>query len=252
MENSLGGASRFLRGDDMISKQDLRRSFRARLETAVSEEAAAQARDALNERLVKFLSQRSGDAPEIWGAFQPHGFEPDILPALAQTAKQTSIQWAFPRIEGDDIVFYLPMDVQSPASASASVFASNKWGIREPDPACARRVEKSELAGLLVPGLAFDRSCNRMGRGRGYYDRFLAQAGGGRATSSQVKTPGARSGQEPMQLKIGIAHDRQISLEPLPVEPFDVTMDHVLTETACFSREASGTPPDFSSERKSS
>ncbi|KAL8279142.1 hypothetical protein RQP46_008398 [Phenoliferia psychrophenolica] len=54
---------------------------------------------------------------------------------------------------------------------------ANRWGIREHDPAEIDACEDSETAGgldlILVPGLIFDRSGNRLGHGRGYYDRFI-------------------------------------------------------------------------------
>ena len=60
-----------------------------------------------------------------------------------------------------------------------------------------------------MPGVAFDRKGNRMGRGRGFYDRMLKS------------TPNA--------LKFGVAFDFQL-LDDIPVEPHDVKMDRVITE----------------------
>lgn len=64
---------------------------------------------------------------------------------------------------------------------------------------------------VLIPGLAFDRSGNRLGRGKGYYDRFLAQ-------------PGMENA-----IKVGICWDLQI-IQDVPVSAHDVTMDWVVTE----------------------
>lgn len=61
---------------------------------------------------------------------------------------------------------------------------------------------------IVVPGVAFDRQCNRMGRGRGFYDRLL-------------KTRDA--------IKIGVAFDFQL-FDSVPTEPFDVKMDCVVSE----------------------
>ncbi len=46
------------------------------------------------------------------------------------------------------------------------------YGVREP--ASRMRVPVSRLDAVIVPGVAFDKKGNRLGRGKGYYDRFLA------------------------------------------------------------------------------
>lgn len=71
-------------------------------------------------------------------------------------------------------------------------------------------VDYSSIDLIIVPGVAFDRSGNRMGRGRGFYDRLLKT------------TPDA--------YKIGVAFDFQI-MDSIPTEPFDVPMDTVISES---------------------
>jgi len=63
---------------------------------------------------------------------------------------------------------------------------------------------------VLVPGIAFTRSGARMGRGFGFFDRFLAR----RAVSA---------------IKVGLAFRFQI-VESLPVESHDVELDLVVTD----------------------
>lgn len=64
---------------------------------------------------------------------------------------------------------------------------------------------------VIVPGIAFDTSNNRMGRGRAYYDGLLAH--------SKMK-------------KIGICFDFQL-LPNVPAEMHDIKMNWVITESRC-------------------
>ena len=86
--------------------------------------------------------------------------------------------------------------------------AGEQFGIGEPTGEEYTDLDAVEL--IVVPGVAFDRQNNRMGRGRGFYDRLLKS------------TPNA--------VKIGVAYDFQI-LDSIPVEPHDVKMDRVITES---------------------
>jgi 5-formyltetrahydrofolate cyclo-ligase len=190
----------------MTSKPDLRQSFRRVLSESLETDERAHATRALNDRLVEFLEKQNG----LWTSFQPTGFEADIRPAMKRL---TQIRWAFPRVEGQALRFFQ-------VSGEAS-FSLNRWGILEPDSSHSTPVDAKSIAGLLIPGLAFDRKCNRLGRGGGYYDRALAEI----------------SNINPNVLKIGVALDFQVSAEPIPMEPFDVPMDWVLTESGSFQLE---------------
>lgn len=57
----------------------------------------------------------------------------------------------------------------------------NKWGIEEPRHGVPTPTEKIDL--VLVPLLCFDRSGNRVGYGKGYYDSFLREC---RSTTKKV------------------------------------------------------------------
>lgn len=97
----------------------------------------------------------------------PHEMDTSAMISDARAQGKTV---AVPRMEEDDIRFLiLPPD--------AGHLPRDAWGIPVPDPAWLP-LDITRVACLLVavPGLAFDRQGNRLGRGKGYYDRFLAGA----------------------------------------------------------------------------
>ncbi len=81
------------------------------------------------------------------------------------------------------------------------------YGITEPfDPSKALALE--EIDAVIVPGLAFDKQHHRLGRGAGYYDRFL---------STLPKTAAT----------VGLAFDFQLT-ESLPIEAHDMRLQEVI------------------------
>jgi 5-formyltetrahydrofolate cyclo-ligase len=85
----------------------------------------------------------------------------------------------------------------------------HRYGYRQPV-IDAPVVDDDLIGAVLVPALAFDRSGVRLGRGMGYYDRFLARLG------SDVAFVGITGG---------------YVVESLPSEPFDVSMTHLAFES---------------------
>lgn len=55
-----------------------------------------------------------------------------------------------------------------------SILVENKWGISEPAPEEAKQILANQIDMVLVPLLIFDKLGHRVGYGKGYYDRFLA------------------------------------------------------------------------------
>ncbi len=83
-------------------------------------------------------------------------------------------------------------------------------GVRQPEPDVPA-IPMDELDAVLVPGLAFDRTRNRLGLGAGYYDKTLADC---------RRKP----------FTIGIAYAFQL-VDALPTDPWDVPLDCVVSET---------------------
>lgn len=87
-----------------------------------------------------------------------------------------------------------------------SKLTKGPYGIYEP--VIKRFINLKDLELVIVPGLAFDKKGNRLGRGKGYYDRFLKKI--------SKKT-----------ISIGLAFDFQI-LPSLPATTTDVNVDKVI------------------------
>ncbi|MFZ0436426.1 MAG: 5-formyltetrahydrofolate cyclo-ligase [Chthoniobacterales bacterium] len=126
-----------------------------------------------------------------------HG-EPDPTGILAQHGHKSFL---FPRISGD----FLELFRWSPGSD----WIVGPFGVREPDPGTWERVEPGNVDLALIPGLAFDTSGRRLGRGRGYYDRLLGDRGF-------------------RAIKAGLCPEDRLLTE-IPIEPHDVLMDLIIT-----------------------
>ena len=97
-----------------------------------------------------------------------------------------------------------------PAEISAlKELSEGHYGIMEPKLESIRGVPLEEIDLVIVPGLAFDYKANRLGRGKGYYDRFLK--------SLPAKTP-----------CLGLAFDFQV-VEDLPVLQHDQPVFRVIS-----------------------
>ncbi len=105
-----------------------------------------------------------------------------------------------PRVTGDttmELCSYLGADQLQPGA----------FGIMEPTGALFTDCDQIDVA--VVPGMAFDRDGHRLGRGKGYYDRFLPQL--------------------PQAYKIGICFRSQL-LDGVPTSNHDIIMDCIVAE----------------------
>ena len=90
-------------------------------------------------------------------------------------------------------------------------FILGAFGVWQPDPTKAKEIDPKEIDLVIVPGLAFDLKRSRLGRGAGFYDRFL----------KRIKSP---------TQTFGVGFEFQI-LKNLPTHlPFDEKVDFVVSE----------------------
>lgn len=100
--------------------------------------------------------------------FAAYGSEIDADEILREALRQGKTLY-LPRVEGEEMHFYRVGTLEE--------LCPGYKGIREPAADAQRYVyDEAQAAGtlMLMPGTAFDRERNRMGYGKGFYDRFLA------------------------------------------------------------------------------
>lgn len=125
-----------------------------------------------------------------------HAFRNEV--ALEGFARSYKGNIYYPRVEGSGLAF-AQVD-------AATTFRQGFAGILEPE---GDALSPQILEWVLVPGVAFSMSGQRLGFGKGFYDRFLPQ------TSDDC-------------VHIGIAYDWQI-FQDLPVEKHDCMMHKIVT-----------------------
>lgn len=114
-------------------------------------------------------------------------------------------QWAqekviiLPVVVGDDLILR--------RYTGPECLAEGAFHILEPQGEQFDAYESIDM--VVVPGVAFDRHLNRLGRGKGYYDKLLSR-------------PSLKSA-----YKLGICFDFQ-KVDEVPIGPFDIPMDELL------------------------
>jgi 5-formyltetrahydrofolate cyclo-ligase len=198
---------------DLITrKRQLRQDLRCRLERLEEAEILAKSR-AVHERL--FASPWWSAARWVFVYLAMAG-EVETAP-IVDRAYREGRQVAVPRIEGEQIIFYR-------YEGRTRELIPNQFGILEPDPLWIPvdplALDQGPLL-VLCPGLGFDRSLRRIGRGKGYYDRFLARLRTGRLPSRAV----------------GLAFEKQMERE-IPSCPHDQLLDGLITNRELIGAEA--------------
>lgn len=176
-----------------INKRDIRKGVLLARDalTALEQEGAGEA-----------LAKRIGahpwfDMSDIILAFVSYGSEIDTK-GIIREALTLGKKVFVPRVEGESMQFYRIKGMEE--------LMEGYKGILEPSGESERYLYQEDETGrtlLLMPGAVFDRKRNRIGYGKGYYDKFLADK-----PLLQLRT-------------IGVCHKVQM-LEAIPSEPWDI------------------------------
>ncbi len=187
----------------MSDRAEIRRAVRRR-RRALEPRAVARASEAIAGHLrgspLLYRARRVA-------AFVAAGGEPDLAPLMARLPRKA---WHLPVIGPpfESRLHFLP-------HRPGAVLSPNRFGIGEPPGPLAGATAPWALDLVLVPLVAFDAAGNRLGMGKGYYDRTFAFL----RHRKQWRRP----------LLVGVAHAFQ-QVEALPSQPWDVPLDAVVTE----------------------
>lgn len=182
----------------METKEEIRRSSlkkRRELSPAVRKEYSR----IITERVLCHPFFQCADEVFCYVPFREEVDTTEILKAAWNSGKQVAV----PRVLGEHRMEFYQI-------RSMEELETGYQGILEPKKAC-RLTDAAQTvrAVMLLPGAAFDRRGNRIGYGKGFYDRYLQK--------------------NPEFYKIGLAFSNQC-VEIIPAEKRDVCMDVVITE----------------------
>ena len=173
----------------VIDKKELRKEVRAKLHAMTTE-----AKDVASCAIVSSVREHivvSG--AKVVALFSPLHDEPQIWPLVEKLAERVVV--VLPRIEGDVMNFYCIGKMEAGA-----------YSIMEPQNTSC--VSPGEIDVMIVPGVAFTLSGKRMGRGKGFYDKYMSH-------------------KDFRALKIGVCYSVQI-VDDIPCEEHDIAMDAVI------------------------
>ena len=149
------------------------------------------------EYLSKFL-KKNKNIGKVIGGYYPYNYEIDAIEILINLEKQ-NYQISLPKIKKNAQMDFFRWSSQDPLQI-------NKYGI--PEPTSDKMIVPNIL---LVPLVAFDKNCNRIGYGGGFYDRYIKKI-------KNIKKI----------ITIGLAYSFQ-RINKIPADRYDVKLDFIVT-----------------------
>lgn len=194
----------------MTSRKTIRQQLRQRRQQ-LSASARQHASQAICQRIAS--SYLFHNSRRIAG-FLSNDNEPDLTP-LMQLAWQRQKQWHLPIIGFPNLnkLWFAPY-------AKNDRLINNRFGIGEPDTPLHQATPCNSIDLILMPLVAFDKQGNRLGMGKGYYDRTL------QFLSHRTHWHKPRL--------VGIAYELQ-HFEQLPFQAWDIPLDAVVTEDRVYN-----------------
>ena len=142
----------------MTKKEKLRKAIKAKLAEMTREERVAASNN-IADKLFELNEYRSA---RILFAYNSFGCEV-ITDAIIENALNSGKTICVPRVEKERM--------QAVIIDKNTEYCANEWGIMEP--LSEASIDPCTIELSLIPLFGFDRRLNRLGRGKGFYDRFL-------------------------------------------------------------------------------
>lgn len=178
----------------MVTKRNVRQRCRA----AVIALSATERQRASESVVQQILSLPLYQQAQHIALYASDGTEVDLGGLFAAAVFAGKICF-FPRVHDEHLVFYA---VNNPAE-----LAPGYRGVQEPADT-QQILDPSSCDLICVPGVAFDRQGGRLGRGKGFYDRYLPQVRG---------------------CRLGVSFDVAV-VPAIPMESWDVSLDMLVSE----------------------
>ena len=177
-----------------MTKESLRKELLLKL-SSLSNETIQSLSFALTHQLIKFFETFPELNGQVGAGYLP--LKAEIAPVYQELFRKSPLSISYPVLIDGEMQFGLPQGMPR-----GSTWLEQPYHVVEPQ-------------WLLVPGVGFDHGGARLGRGRGFYDRYL---------------------QDQNVVKIALAWSEQI-VEKVPVESHDSHMDFIITEEYCWDVE---------------
>ncbi len=155
------------------------------------------------DQLSNYIKKKHKDKKKILiGLYYPSNYEINVL-KIYYNLKKLKANLLLPKIEGENILKFFKWD-------NKDVVIVNKYGI--PEPVNTRKNYIPDI--IFVPLVAFDQNLNRLGYGKGFYDRYLNNLI--KLNKRDVEA-------------IGVAFSFQ-KCKKIPISKFDFKLNNIFTE----------------------
>jgi len=173
-----------------VNKKIIRSDIHSKI-NGLSPARLSEINQGVTNELKRFFQSRPDLISQIGGAYLP--MENEIAADFNELSRLFSLRISYPVLQPDGMQFALS------ENPKGQIWLDPPYQIVKP-------------AWLLVPGLAFSFKGERLGRGGGYYDRYL-----------EINIP----------VRIALTYSALIC-DNIPIEPHDALMDFIITENFCW------------------